>query len=52
MFSFIKMKFKTFKQVRSKLCIKKMKSISHQGKISKISQTHQESQKDQGSKVS
>ena len=45
MFSFLKMKFKTFKQVLSKLCKEKTRSISHQRQISQISQTHQEDQK-------
>jgi len=48
MFSFIKMKFKTYMQVRSNFCKEKTKSIFHHGKISQTSQTHQEDKRDQG----
>ena len=53
MFSFVKMKFKTYNQVRSKICKEKSKSISHKGQISQTGQTHQEDEKTPGwSKVS
>jgi len=45
MFSFIKMKFKTYNQVRLKICKEK---TSHQGHISQTIQTHQEDKRDQG----
>ena len=48
MFSFIKMKFKTYNQVRSKICKEKTKPISHQGRMSQTSQNHQEGKKTPG----
>ena len=53
MFSFVKMKFKTYNKFCSKICNEKTKSISHKGYISQSIQTHQEDENTPGwSKVS
>ena len=45
MFSFVKMKFRTYNKVCSKICKEKTRSIPQKGWILQPSQTHQEEKK-------
>ena len=47
MFSFVKMKFRTYNKVWSKICKEKTRFIPQKGWISQPSQTHQEDKRHQ-----